>query len=83
MQIGDRFVIYTEVLREGFALNRVVVFGSQGNGSEAIAEAEFIARKNEGESLNSVPRQPPAELNLPSQTAEPFLFRPSRVAVQK
>lgn len=48
MQIEDRFVIHTEVLREGFALKRVVVFGTPENAPEAVPEAEFMVRKKAG-----------------------------------
>jgi hypothetical protein len=48
IQVRGRFVIFTHVMREGFALNRVVVVRTPENGSEALPEAEFMARKKAG-----------------------------------
>ena len=47
-RIGGRFVISTRILREGFALNRMVVVHTPENGSETLLEAGFIARRKAG-----------------------------------
>ena len=48
MQTGDRLVFYTFVLHAGFWLDRVVLVTSKEEGSVAIPEAEFLARKKAG-----------------------------------
>ena len=48
IQMRGRFVIFTHVMREGFALRRVVVVHTRERGSEALPETEFMARKIAG-----------------------------------
>ena len=48
IQMRGRFVIFTRVMRQGFALRHVVVVHTKEKGPEALPEAEFMARKTAG-----------------------------------